>query len=120
MKRRRKGEDMPEIDELVNGGSKLTFVDRDEWKKFVGSPDGKGTSVSIMVRFPDGTRSGIDVEDTTPLKAIFLFIAGHGYTPSDYLLVFSYPKREIGIDEEAKTLRELSLTSRELIHVEKK
>ncbi|VDM27958.1 unnamed protein product [Toxocara canis] len=67
-KRSRKCEDMPDIDAMVSGVSKATTVDRDEWRSYVGVPDGKGRQVSLVLRLPDGNRQTIEVEDTTPLR----------------------------------------------------
>uniref|UniRef100_A0A0M3ISM2 UAS domain-containing protein n=1 Tax=Ascaris lumbricoides TaxID=6252 RepID=A0A0M3ISM2_ASCLU len=70
-KKSRKGEDMPDIDAVVSKVSKATTVDKDEWRNYLGEADGKGRKVSIMLRFPDGDRQTIEVEDTTPLRVVY-------------------------------------------------
>lgn len=62
---------MPDIDAVVSKVSKATTVDKDEWRNYLGEADGKGRKVSIMLRFPDGDRQTIEVEDTTPLRVCF-------------------------------------------------
>uniref|UniRef100_F1L464 UBX domain-containing protein 7 n=2 Tax=Ascaris TaxID=6251 RepID=F1L464_ASCSU len=119
-KKSRKGEDMPDIDAVVSKVSKATTVDKDEWRNYLGEADGKGRKVSIMLRFPDGDRQTIEVEDTTPLRALFMLIAGRGFSPCEHILVLSYPKREYSFEDGDRSLRELQLNKRELIHVESK
>lgn len=57
-----------DVDEILDRGNRLTTVDSDEWLKHLGYPDGKGQTLSIVLKFPDGLRKRIDVEDTTTLK----------------------------------------------------
>lgn len=119
-KKSRQGEDMPDIDAIVKSGNKLTTVDYDEWRSYLGVPDGKGVQISLMLRFPGGDRKNVQVEDTTPLKAIFMLTAGMGYSPCDHLLILFYPKREYTLENGDRTLRELGFNRQEVIHVERK
>uniref|UniRef100_A0A914RWX8 UBX domain-containing protein n=1 Tax=Parascaris equorum TaxID=6256 RepID=A0A914RWX8_PAREQ len=116
----KKSEDMPDVDAVVSKVSKATTVDKDEWRNYLGEADGKGRKVSLMLRFPDGDRQTIEVEDTTPLRALFMLTAGRGFSPCEHILVLSYPKREYSFEDADRSLRELQLNKRELIHIESK
>ncbi|OZC06081.1 UBX domain protein [Onchocerca flexuosa] len=111
--------DWSDIDGIIHSGSKLTTIDRDEWLKCVGDPDGRGCRLLLSLRLPDGNRQMIEVEDTTTLKAIFVLIAGLGFYPTDHQLVLDYPKRVYTDQDHYRTLRELNFNKRELIHVER-
>ncbi|KAH7696344.1 UBX domain-containing protein, partial [Aphelenchoides avenae] len=73
----------------------------------------------LAVLLPDGKRENVTLTDNTPLKALFSFIAGRGCASADHLLQLNHPKREFGVDDGAKTLRELGI-GRELVHVKSK
>lgn len=62
------GNDWSDIDGIIDSGSKLTTIDRDEWMKCVGVPDGRGCRLLLSLRLPDGNRQMVEVEDTTTLK----------------------------------------------------
>lgn len=62
------GNDWSDIDSIIDSGSKLTTIDRDEWMKSVGEPDGRGCRILLSLRLPDGNRQTMEVEDTTTLK----------------------------------------------------
>ncbi|VDK84603.1 unnamed protein product [Litomosoides sigmodontis] len=115
----RKGNDWSDIDGIIDSGSRLTTIDRDEWMKCVGEPDGRGCRLLLSLRLPDGNRQVVEVEDTTTLKAIFVLIAGLGFYPTDHQLVLDYPKRIYTDQDHYRTLRELNFSKRELIHVER-
>ncbi|EFO20698.2 UBX domain-containing protein [Loa loa] len=118
-KKPREGNDWPDIDGIIDSGSKLTTIDRDEWMKCIGDPDGHGCRLLLSLRLPDGNRQMMEVEDTTTLKAIFVLIAGLGFYPTDHQLVLDYPKRIYTDQDHYRTLRELNFSKRELIHVER-
>lgn len=59
-----------DIDSIIDSGSKLTTVDQDEWLKWVGTPDGRGCRLALLLRLPDGSRQLVEVEDTTTLKVL--------------------------------------------------
>uniref|UniRef100_A0A915PZ28 UBX domain-containing protein n=1 Tax=Setaria digitata TaxID=48799 RepID=A0A915PZ28_9BILA len=118
-KKPREDNDWSDIDRIIDSGSKLTTIDRDEWLKCVGDPDGNGCRLLLSLRLPDGNRQMIEVEDTTTLKAIFVLIAGLGFYPTDHQLVLDYPKRVYTDQDHYRTLRELNFSKRELIHVER-
>ncbi|KAK6114547.1 Thioredoxin-like family protein [Brugia pahangi] len=118
-KKPREGNDRSDIDGIIDSGSKLTTIDRDEWMKCVGKPDGRGCRLVLSLRLPDGNRQMMEVEDTTTLKAIFVLIAGLGFYPTDHQLVLDYPKRVYTDQDHYRTLRELNFSKRELIHVER-
>ncbi|VDD92047.1 unnamed protein product [Enterobius vermicularis] len=109
-----------DVDEILDRGNRLTTVDSDEWLKHLGYPDGKGQTLSIVLKFPDGLRKRIDVEDTTTLKAVFLLAAGLGYGQHDHMLTLFYPKREYLFENAEHTMRELGFNQQEVIHVERK
>ncbi|VDK21043.1 unnamed protein product, partial [Anisakis simplex] len=119
-KSRKTAEDVPDIDAMVCGVSKATTVDQDEWRSCLGVADGKGRKISLVLRLPDGNRQTVEMEDTTPIRAVFLLIAGLGFSPCEHHLVLSYPKREYSFEDADRSLRELQLNKRELIHVELK
>ncbi|KAL3991021.1 Thioredoxin-like family protein [Acanthocheilonema viteae] len=118
-KKPRESNDWSDIDGIIDSGSKLTTIDRDEWMKCVGEPDGRGSRLLLSLRLPDGNRQMVEVEDTTTLKAIFVLIAGLGFYPTDHQLVLDYPKRIYTDQDHYRTLRELNFSKRELIHVER-
>uniref|UniRef100_A0A0R3RRS3 UBX domain-containing protein n=1 Tax=Elaeophora elaphi TaxID=1147741 RepID=A0A0R3RRS3_9BILA len=118
-KKPREASDWSDIDGIIDSGSKLTTIDRDEWMKCVGEPDGCGCRLVLSLRLPDGNREMMEVEDTTTLKAIFVLIAGLGFYPTDHQLVLDYPKRIYTDQDHYRTLRELNFSKRELIHVER-
>ncbi|KAM3727555.1 UBX domain-containing protein [Dirofilaria immitis] len=118
-KKSRESNDWSDIDGIIDSGSKLTTIDRDEWLKCVGNPDGRGCRLLLSLRLPDGSRQIMEVEDTTTLKAIFVLIAGLGFYPTDHQLVLDYPKRVYTDQDHYRTLRELNFNKRELIHVER-
>ncbi|VDK44644.1 unnamed protein product [Gongylonema pulchrum] len=110
----------PDIDSIVDSGSRLTTVDRDEWLKWTGAPDGRGSRIALLLRLPDGSRQFLEMEDTTTLKAVFIFVASLGFYPSDHQLVLDYPKRVYTDADHYRTLRELEFSKRELVHLERK
>lgn len=62
------GNDWSDIDGIIDSGSRLTTIDRDEWLKCVGEPDGHGCRLLLSLRLPDGNRQVVELEDTTTLK----------------------------------------------------
>lgn len=55
------------MEELCNVGTKLTTVDKDEWKKYV-IPNVRGREFTVIMRMPDGTRERITLDSDTLLK----------------------------------------------------
>ena len=114
-------EEMLEIDELCTNGTKLTTVDSEDWRKFIGPGSSKTRQMQIAFRFPNGDRETIQIPATTPLKALFVFIDGRGFPSRDYILVLLYPRREYFLEEhQSQTLEQLGFNNQELIHVDRK
>uniref|UniRef100_A0AC35G8R0 UBX domain-containing protein n=1 Tax=Panagrolaimus sp. PS1159 TaxID=55785 RepID=A0AC35G8R0_9BILA len=113
--------DMGEIDELCNNGTKLTTVDREEWKNFIGPEDIGSKKIQIIFKLPNSEREKIEIPDTTQLRALFVFLDGRGLNSRDHVLVLTYPRREYFYDRHSsQTLRQLGFNYQELIHVDKK
>jgi thioredoxin-related protein len=113
--------DMGEIDELCNNGTKLTTVDKEEWKNFIGLEENGCQKIQIVFRLPNNEREKIEIPDTTQLRALFVFLDGRGLNSRDHVLVLTYPRREFFFDQHSsQTLRQLRFNRQELIHVDKK
>ncbi|KAE9555934.1 hypothetical protein FO519_000790 [Halicephalobus sp. NKZ332] len=114
-------EEMLEIDELCTNGTKLTTVDSEDWRKFIGPGSSKTRQIQIAFRFPNSERETIQIPATTPLKALFVLIDGRGFPSRDHALVLLYPRREYSLEEhQSQSLDELGFNNQELIHVDRK
>uniref|UniRef100_A0A914YWF9 UBX domain-containing protein n=1 Tax=Panagrolaimus superbus TaxID=310955 RepID=A0A914YWF9_9BILA len=113
--------DMGEIDELCNNGTKLTTVDREEWKNFIGPEEVGYQKIQIVFRLPNNEREKIEIPDTTELRALFCFLDGRGLNSRDHVLVLTYPRREYFYNRHSsQSLRQLGFNRQELIHVDRK
>ena len=113
--------DMDGIDELCNNGTKLTTVDREDWRNYLGPEEKSSQKIQIVFRFPNNEREKIEIPDATPLRALFVFLDGRGFNSRDHVLVLSYPKREFTYERHSsQTLRQLGFNRQELIHVDRK
>ncbi|XP_065858184.1 plant UBX domain-containing protein 8 [Euphorbia lathyris] len=71
-------------------------------------------AVTLLVRMPDGTRRGRRFLKSDNLKSLFDFIdIGRAVKPGSYRLVRPYPRRAFSEEENAVTLNELGLTSKQ-------
>ncbi|WCJ26179.1 Plant UBX domain-containing protein 8 [Euphorbia peplus] len=71
-------------------------------------------AVNLLVRMPDGSRRGRRFLKSDNLKSLFDFIdVGRAVKPGSYRLVRPYPRRAFSKEENALTLNELGLTSKQ-------
>uniref|UniRef100_A0AC34FQD8 UBX domain-containing protein n=1 Tax=Panagrolaimus sp. ES5 TaxID=591445 RepID=A0AC34FQD8_9BILA len=113
--------DMGEIEELCNNGTKLTTVDREEWKNYIGPEEAGYQKIQIVFRLPNNEREKIEIPDTTQLRALFVFLDGRGLNSREHVLVLTYPRREYFFDRHSSlNLRQLRFNRQELIHVDRK
>ncbi|CEF63515.1 AT08017p [Strongyloides ratti] len=105
---------------IVENGTKLTTIDQDDYKKFSGYPSNESSPVYIIVQFPDGKRLPMNVYDNATLKALFLFIGGHGYNVREFYIIYGYPKKMIDYTQADRTLKSMGFGKRELIFIDKK
>uniref|UniRef100_A0A0N5C3X4 UBX domain-containing protein n=1 Tax=Strongyloides papillosus TaxID=174720 RepID=A0A0N5C3X4_STREA len=112
--------DNDSVNVIVENGTKLTTIDQDDYKKFSGYPSSESYLIHIIVQFPDGKRLPVEVYSNATLKALFLFIGGHGYNVRDLYIVYGYPKKIVDYTQADKTLKSIGFGRRELIFIDKK
>ncbi|KAI1712668.1 thioredoxin-like domain-containing protein [Ditylenchus destructor] len=94
-------------------------VDPDEWKRYIPEPIDDTRIVKLLIRTPEGQKHHISIPNATKLKALFVFITGLAYDPSQYVLVLNFPKRVFSSKDDSKTLDEAEFADEEVIHIEK-
>lgn len=114
-------EEMQEIDDLCTNGTKLTTVDPEEWRNYIGPSSSTTRNIQIIFRLPNNEKAKIELPATTSIKALFVFLNGRGLNSQDHVLILSYPRREYTFDGyQSQTLQQLGFNNQEVIHVDHK
>lgn len=92
-------------------------VEVEDYKNYLGTNTDK--HADLMIRFPDGGKTTIKFPWDSPMKALFLFLAAHGYRMDKYNFVTNFPRRLLHEVPSTQTMADTNL-SRETIFVERK
>lgn len=93
------------------------LVKIDDYRDYLGTNTDR--NADLMIRFPDGAKTTVKFPVDSPMKALFLFLASHGYKMDQYNFVTNFPRRLLHEVPSTQTMAETNL-SRETIFVERK
>lgn len=103
------------VDSAVDCDSEPDKVD--DYRDYLGTNTEK--HADLMIRFPDGGKTTIKFPWDSPMKALFLYLASHGYKMDKYNFVTNFPRRLLHEVPSTQTMADTNL-SRETIFVERK
>lgn len=89
-----------------------------EWKKYLG-PD-CDSKTNLMIRFPDGKKTQLNVPSSSRLMSVVQFAMAHGYSNERYELVTNFPKRKLSYMDFNITLKDAGLFPQETIFVQER